>query len=114
MPTQATPEQVGQVVQQLDNDQQKHEAAVAAAATVPNEATAEFVGQVVQQLDNDQQKQKAATAALAAVSPTGQAEVAANAGVLDLPDKMTQRRLWYMVVGTMAVAIFVFGVMAFL
>jgi hypothetical protein len=35
------------------------------------------------------------------------------AGVLGAPDRRTQRRLWFMVVGTMGAVIFIFGFMAF-
>jgi hypothetical protein len=51
---------------------------------------------------------------MGALSSADQEAVAADAGVLDRPDAVTQRNLWYMVVGTMALAIFVFGIMAFL
>jgi len=50
---------------------------------------------------------------LGQLSPQDRDEVA-RASVLPLPDVRTQQVLWYMVVGTMAIGIFVFGTMAFL
>jgi hypothetical protein len=83
----------------------------ARTAALPTEGKTDLVASVVQQLDTSQQKQEAATAALGALSAADQEAVAANTGVLDHPDMITQRNLWYMVVATMAVAIFVFGIM---
>jgi hypothetical protein len=110
----AAPEHVAKVVQQLPSSEQKQEAAAAAAAEVAPEAKPELVAKVVQQLPSNEQKQAAAAAAMGQLSQADQEAVALGAGVLDLPDAITQRRLWYMVVGTMGIAIFVFGVMAFL
>lgn len=110
----AAPDHVAKVVQQLDTTEQKQAAAAAAAAEVAPEAKPDLVAKVVQQLDSPEQKQAAAAAAMGQLSQADQEAVAAGAGVLDLPDAITQRRLWYMVVGTMGIAIFVFGIMAFL
>lgn len=61
-------------------------------------------------LDTDQQKQIAA-AAVNALPQADQEEVAAT--TLGTPDRKTQQRLWYIVVGMMGGAIFVFGALTF-
>jgi hypothetical protein len=114
VPNEATPDLVATVVQQLETSQQKQDAATAAADALSSDAKSGLVASVVQGLDTSQQKQDAAAAVMGALSAADQEAVAADAGVLDRPDALTQRRLWYMVVGTMALAVFTFGIMAFL
>jgi hypothetical protein len=63
------------------------------------------------QVDTDQQKQVAA-AAIGGLSQADQEDVAAT--ILGTPDRKTQQRLWYIVIGTMGGAIFVFGILTFL
>jgi hypothetical protein len=114
LPAEEQPDLVASVVQGLGTDQQKQAAAGAAVDALSSDAKPDLVASVVQGLGTSQQKQAAAGAAMGALSQADMEAVAANAGVLDLPDTKTQRNLWYMVVGTMALAIFAFGIMAFL
>jgi len=110
VPNEATPGLLATVVQALPAEQQQA-AAAAAAAAVPNEATPGLVATVVQALPTEQ-KREAAQAAMSTLSHDQRGELAAS--ILGEPDPRTQQRLWYMVVGTMGLSIFVFGFMAFL
>jgi hypothetical protein len=92
-----------------DTDQQKQDAATAVDG-LSADSKQELVGRVVQSLDPDQQKQVAATA-VDALPQADQEDIAA--GILGTPDKKTQQRLWYIVVGMMGGAIFVFGSLTF-
>jgi hypothetical protein len=66
---------------------------------------------VVKNLDTPERQKAAAKSVLGTLTPPQQAEVAES--LLGSPDPNTRQRLWYMVVGTMALAVFVFGSMAF-
>jgi len=110
VPNEATPGLVASVVQGLPAEQ-KQAAAAAAAAEVSNEATPGLVATVVQGLPTEQ-KREAAQAAMSTLSHDQRGELAAS--ILGEPDPRTQQRLWYMVVGTMGLSIFVFGFMSFL
>lgn len=85
--------------------------AQAAVDTLSTEARQDLATDVVQGLDTSKQKQAAAQTVFDTLSTDQQEEVAA--GLLGAPDSKTQRRLWFMVVGTMGSAIFIFGFMAF-
>jgi cytochrome bd-type quinol oxidase subunit 1 len=94
----------------LDTDQQKQAAAVAAVEALPADSKQQLVTNVVQGLETAQQKQ-VATAAVNALPQTDQEEVAAT--ILGTPDRKTQQILWYVVVAMMGGAIFVFGILTF-
>jgi hypothetical protein len=85
-------------------------AQAAVQTLLTDEAKQDLATDVVQSLGT-QQKQAAAQAVMGTLTAEQQEEVAAT--VLGVPDGKTQRRLWFMVVGTMGAAIFLFGVMAF-
>jgi hypothetical protein len=105
-----TPGLVATVVQALPAEQQQA-AAAAAAAEVSNEATPRLVATVVNALPTDQ-KQAAAQAAMSTLSQDQRGALAAS--ILGEPNPKTQQMLWYIVVGSMGLSIFVFGIMAFL
>jgi hypothetical protein len=102
---------VGEVVGNLSTPGQQQQAAVAAMSALAPESTSAAVGEVVGNLSTPGQQQDAATAAVGALSPAGQQAVLTS--LLGTPDPKTQRRLWYIVVSTIAAAIFVFGVLTF-
>ncbi|MDQ4021576.1 MAG: hypothetical protein M3257_08115, partial [Actinomycetota bacterium] len=90
-------------------DQQKQLAATT-VETLSDDSKQELVGNVVQSLGTDQQKQLAATA-VDSLSQADKEDVAAS--ILGIPDRKTQQMLWYIVIGMMGGAIFVFGILAF-
>jgi hypothetical protein len=65
----------------------------------------------VQSLATPQEQKSAAEDAMSALPQAQREEVAQ--GVLGTPNDKTRQVLWYMVVATIALAIFVFGTMAF-
>ncbi len=102
-------ELVGTVVQGLSPDQQ-HQVATETIDGLSAESKQELVGTVVQSLSPDQQHQ-VATETIGTLPRADQEDVAAT--ILGVPDRRTQQRLWYIVVGTMGGAIFVFGILTF-
>ncbi|GAA5149290.1 hypothetical protein GCM10023321_12920 [Pseudonocardia eucalypti] len=72
----------------------------------------DLVATVVRNLDTPKQQKDAAVAAVNALATEQRAEVAD--GLLGTPDRKTRQTLWYIVVATLAAAIFIFGFMAFL
>jgi hypothetical protein len=101
------------VVQNLDTPEQQKAAAEGVVGAMPAEAKQDLAATVVQSLDTPEQ-QRAAAEGVVATLPSEQRQQLAE-GVLGLgtPDQKTQQNLWYIVVLTMAAAIFVFGSMAF-
>jgi hypothetical protein len=99
------------VVQSLDTPEQQRAAAEGVVGALPAAAKQELAATVVQSLDTPEQRAAAAKSALGALSAPQQAAVAES--LLGSPDATTRQRLWYVVVGTMALAVFVFGSMAF-
>ena len=99
------------VVQNLETPEQQKAAAQGVVGALPTEAKQDLAATVVQSLDTPQQQRAAAEAVVGAL-PIEQRQQLAE-GVLGIPDQKTQQNLWYIVIGVMAVAIFVFGSMAF-
>jgi hypothetical protein len=99
------------VVQTLDSPDHQKAAAEAVVGALPTETRQDLATTVLQNLDTPQQQRAAAEAVMGAL-PTEQREQIAE-GVLGRPDRSTRRNLWYIVIWTMAAAIFVFGSMAF-
>lgn len=100
----------GEVMKSLAPAQQKT-AAEGIVGALPAAAKQDLAATVVKSMDSPQQQKAAVESALGELAPSQQAEVAA--GILGRPDTTTRRRLWYMVVGTMVLAVFFFGTMAF-
>jgi hypothetical protein len=75
------------------------------------EAKQDLAATVVQSLDTPEQQRAAAEGAVGALSTQQRQQLAEN--VLGRPDRETRQNLWYIVIWTMAAAIFVFGSMAF-
>jgi flagellar biosynthesis/type III secretory pathway M-ring protein FliF/YscJ len=94
---------------ELNIDRQKQIAATAVDA-LSADSKQELVGNVVQSVGTDQKKQIAATA-VEALPQADKEDVAAS--ILGIPDRKTQQKLWYIVVGMMGGAIFVFGILTF-
>jgi hypothetical protein len=107
----STPAAVGEVVGNLNTPGQQQDTATAAVGALPPDATSAVVARVIGNLSTPGQQQDAATAAVGALSPAGQQAVLTS--LLGTPDPKTQRTLWYIVVSTIAAAIFVFGVLTF-
>jgi hypothetical protein len=98
-------------VQGLDTPEQQKAAAEGVVGALPTEAKQDLAATVVQSLDTPQQQRAAAEAVVGAL-PTEQRQQLAE-GVLGIPDQRTQQNLWYIVIGVMGLAIFIFGSMAF-
>ena len=99
------------VVRSLDTPERQKAAAERVIGALPPAAMQDLPGTVVRSLDTPEQQNAAAKSALGALSTPQQAQVAES--VLGSPDTKTRQRLWYMVVGTMALAVFFFGSLAF-
>lgn len=99
------------VVRGLESPEQQKAAAEDVVGALPDAAKQDLAGTVVRSMDSPEQQKAAAASALGALEPTLQQQVVAN--VLGPPDERTRQLLWYVVVGTMAIAVFFFGTMAF-
>ena len=89
---------------------QQQAAAQGVIEALPDEARQGLAASVVQGLAPAQQ-QAAAQGVMDALPDDKRTQIAEN--VLGSPDKQTRKILWYMVVSTLAAAVFVFGSMAF-
>jgi hypothetical protein len=78
---------------------------------LPSEAKQGLAATVVQGLDTPAQQQAAAEQVMRTLPSEQRVQAAEN--VIGPPDKRTRQVLWYMVVSTLTVAVFVFGSMAF-
>jgi hypothetical protein len=112
LPTDAKRDLATGVVQDLAGAPaaQKAVAQAAVQALPTDDAKQDLATDVVQNLGS-QQKQATARAVVRTLTAEQQEELVAT--VLGAPDRNTQRRLWFIVVGTMGAAIFLFGLMAF-
>jgi hypothetical protein len=99
------------MVHGLDTPEQQKAAAEGVVGALPNEAKQDLAATVVQSLDTPEQKRAAAEGAVGALSTEQRQDLAES--LLGRPDRKTRQNLWYIVVWTMAAAIFVFGSMAF-
>jgi hypothetical protein len=99
------------VVQTLDTPEQQRAAAEGVVAALPTEAKQDLAAAVVETLDTPEQQRAAAEGVIGAL-PLQQRQQLAES-VLGSPDQRTRQVLWYIVIWTMAAAIFVFGAMAF-
>jgi hypothetical protein len=86
-------------------------AAEHAVGTLAPEEQQDLAATVVQSLDTPEQQRAAAEGAVGALTTQQRQQLAEN--VLGRPDRETRQNLWYVVIWTMAAAIFVFGSMAF-
>jgi hypothetical protein len=94
----------------LDTPAQQLAAAQGVVDALPDEAKQGLAATVVQGLPAEQQ-QAAAQGVLDTLSNDQRTQVAES--VLGSPDRKTRQTLWYMIVTTLAAAVFVFGSMAF-
>ena len=99
------------VVKTLDTPEQQQAAAEGVVGALPNEAKQDLAATVVQSLDTPEQKRAAAEGVVGALSTDQRQQLAES--LLGRPDRKTRQNLWYIVIWTMAAAIFVFGSMAF-
>jgi hypothetical protein len=111
LPSEAKQGLAATVVQSLDTPQEQQAAAEGVIGTLPSEAKQGLAATVVQSLDTPQEQQAAAEGVMGTLSSQQRAQVAQS--VLGTPDTKTRQRLWYVVVFTLAAAVFVFGSMAF-
>ncbi len=109
LPDAAKQDLAASVVQGLAPEQQQA-AAQGVMNALPDAAKQDLAASVVQGLAPEQQ-QAAAQGVMNALPDAERTQVAENA--LGSPDKKTRQVLWYMVVLTLATAVFVFGSMAF-
>ena len=100
------------VVQGLDTANQQRIAAEGVVEAIPSEAKQNLAAAVVQSLETPHQ-QRAAAERVVELLPADQREQLAE-GVLGQPDRRTRQRLWYLIIGALIAAIFVFGMMAFI
>jgi hypothetical protein len=100
------------VVKGLDTPEQQQAAAEGVINAMPSTAKQDLAASVVKGLDTPEQQQAAAEGVINALSAKQRDQVAQ--GLLGNPDKKTRQVLWYMVVSTLTLAIFVFGTMAFI
>jgi hypothetical protein len=91
--------------------EQKQAAAQAVVGTLPAEVKQDMAATVVQGLDTPVQKQAAAQTVLGTLPADIQQQVAST--VLGSASQHTRDNLWYLVVWTLTVAVFVFGSMTF-
>jgi hypothetical protein len=105
------PANLASVVRGLDSSEQQTAAAEGVINAMTSDAKQGLAASVVKGLDTPEQQTAAAEGAINAL-PAAQREQVAQ-GVLGNPDKKTRQVLWYMVVATLTLAIFVFGTMAF-
>lgn len=110
LPAQDKQELVPHVARQLGNSE-KRAAAEGVVAQMPPDERQDLVPSLVKDLENSQKQAVVADVAGQLTNEERQ-EVAEGLG-LPPPDVITRRYLWYMVVGILGVAIFVFGSMAF-
>ncbi|MBV9096058.1 MAG: hypothetical protein JO132_19660 [Streptosporangiaceae bacterium] len=89
----------------------EQQAAEAMIGALPPDVKQDIAATVVQGLDTSAQKQQAAEAVIGALPPDVKQQVAET--VLGSPDQRTRQILWYLVVSTLTIAVFVFGSMAF-
>jgi hypothetical protein len=99
------------VVQTLDTPEQQKAAGEGVVAALPTEAKQDLAATVVQSLDTPEQQRAAAEGVIEALPAQQRQQLAES--VLGSPDQRTRQILWYIVIWTMAAAIFVFGAMAF-
>jgi hypothetical protein len=111
LPSEAKQDLAASVVQGLDTPEQQKAAAEGVIGALPSEAKQDLAASVVQGLDTPEQQKAAAEGVIGALPVKQRQQVAQS--LLGSPDKKTRQNLWYMVVATLVVAIFVFGVMAF-
>jgi hypothetical protein len=111
MPSEAKQGLAATVVQSLDTPAQQQAAAEGVIRAMPSEAKQGLAATVVQGLDTPAQQQAAAEGVMGALTSEQRAQVAESA--IGTPDKRTRQILWYMVISTLTVAVFVFGSMAF-
>jgi len=97
------------VIRGRSHDEQ-HAAAQAVMGALPNDLKQAMAPAIMEGLNPDQQQ--AAAKAVMGELPQEQREQVADS-VLGIPDRKTRQRLWYLVVVTLAAAVFVFGTMAF-
>lgn len=111
LPAEETQELVPHLVRQLGNSE-KRAAANGVVAQLPADERQDLVPSLVKDLGNSQ-KQALVTDVAGQLTNKERQDVAEGLG-LPPPDTITRRYLWYMVVGILGVAIFVFGSMAFI
>jgi hypothetical protein len=99
------------VVGSLETPEQQRAAAESVVEAMPNETKQDLAAAVVRSLETPEQQRAAAEGVVGTLPSTQQQQLAE--GVLGRPDARTRAKLWYIVVWTMAAAIFVFGTMAF-
>lgn len=102
------------VVQGLETADQQRAATEEVVSALPFEAKEGLAAAVVQSLETADQQRAAAEGVVSAL-PTEQKQQVYDSleSTLGTPDRRTRRHLWYIVVGSMVGAIFIFGVMAF-
>jgi len=105
------PADLASVVRGLDTPEQQAAAAEGVIGAMPSEAKQDLAASVVRGLDTPEQQKAAAEGVMSAMPVKQRQEVAQS--LLGRPDKTTRQVLWYMVVSTLVLAIFVFGTMAF-
>jgi len=111
MPSEAKQDLAASVVRGLDTPEQQAAAAEGVIGAMPSEAKQDLAASVVRGLDTPEQQKAAAEGVMSAMPVKQRQEVAQS--LLGRPDKTTRQVLWYMVVSTLVLAIFVFGTMAF-
>jgi len=113
LPAEAKQDLAATVIQGLDTPQQQQAAAEGVVGALPAEAKQDLAATVVQSLDTPQQQRAAAEGVVGALPAEQRQQLAEGVLGLGPPDPKTQQNLWYIVIWTMAAAIFVFGSMAF-
>jgi hypothetical protein len=111
LPNEAKQDMAAAVVRSLETPEQQRAAAQGAVGALPNEAKQDMAAAVVRSLETPEQQRAAAEGVMGALSDEQQQQVVET--VLGRPDRKTRQHLWYIVIWTMAAAIFVFGSMAF-
>jgi len=86
---------------------QKRDAAEGVVRALPDEAKHDLAAMVVQSMGTPQQQSAAAEGVVMSLSPKQRKQLASTLG---RPDRTTRQHLWYIVIGAMVTAIFVFGV----
>ncbi|MER6126629.1 hypothetical protein ABT173_29240 [Streptomyces sp. NPDC001795] len=111
LPDEAKPDLAAALVQGISTREQQQAAFGSVVDALPDEGKPDLAAVLINGMNTDEQKQAAAGRAVDALKPEQRQQLART--VLGQPDARTTQVLWYIVVSTLAAAVFAFGVLAF-
>ncbi|MER5449920.1 hypothetical protein ABT065_30505 [Streptomyces sp. NPDC002764] len=111
LPDEAKPDLAAALVQGMSTREQQQAVFGSVLDALPDEGKQDLATVLINGMNTDEQKRAAAGRAVDALKPDQRQELARS--VLGQPNAKTAQTLWYIVVSTLAAAVFVFGVLAF-